>query len=122
MNPYSPPAESSVEGTVKRGDRWSFLKRLRLFIGLVTTSLLLTFGFFHAFFLLCLGDPQPFGTDIAHLHMISIVGLGLPIQCILAAIAFNRKWGWAMALCNCVILAAQLYYVFGLIKAVAAGP
>ena len=82
----------------------------------------LTLGFFHAFFIVCFGDTEPLGTEIAHRYIIAIVGIGLPIQCLLSAIALNRRLGWVTVGFNCVILGVQLFYVFELIKAVASGP
>ena len=122
MNPYASPTQGSAAGNAKLIERWSIRTRLKLFFGFAFTSLFLTFGFFHAFFVLCLGDPQPFGTEIAHRYITICIGIGLPIQCLFSAFAFNRSLAWAMGVCNCVVLSVQLFYVYELIKAVAAGP
>lgn len=122
MNPYAPPTEEAMLGIASRSVRWHVRTRLKLFVGFAITSLILTFGFFHGFFVLFWGDLQPFGFDIAHRYMITFVGIGLPIQCLFSAVAFNRRMGWVMAVCNCVVLAPQLYCVYELIRAVASGP
>ena len=122
MNPYAPPAEGATAGIAKRSEQWSIRTRLKLFFGFALTSMFLTFGFFHAFFVLCLGELEPFGFEIAHRYIITFVGIGLPIQCLFSAIAFNRRVGMAMIVCNCVVLAPQLFGVYELIRAVASGP
>ena len=122
MNPYEPPAEGAEEGIARGSEPWSISTRLKVFFGFVFTSLFLTFGFFHTFFVLSWGDAKPLGTEIAHRFIITSIGIGLPLQCLFSAIAFNRKMVFAMIVCNCVVLALQLYCVNELIKAVVAGP
>ena len=122
MNPYAPPAEGSTTGIAERGDRWPIQTRLRLFVGFAFASLILNFGFFHAPFIIYGGDLQPFGFEIAHRYIFTFVGIGLPVQCLFSAIAFNRRMAWAMLVCDCVVLAMQLFFVYELIRAVAAGP
>jgi hypothetical protein len=122
MNPYTPPAGEPSFGTSKPVIRWPLRKRLRLFIGFAFTSLVLTFGLFHAFFIVYLGDPEPLGTDVAHRYIMAIIGIGLPIQCLLSAFAFSRRLGWTMVICNCFVLGVQLLCVYGIIQAVLSGP
>ncbi len=122
MNPYAPPAEGAIPGIAKRGTRWPIRTRLKLFVGFAITSLLLNFGFFHAPFVLFGGDLTPFGFEIAHRYLFTWIGIGLLPQCLFSAISINRRMAWVMVLCNGVILALQLFFVYELFLAVAAGP
>ena len=122
MNPYTPTARDPSLGTSNSVHRWPLRTRLRLFIGFALASLVLTFGFFHAFLTVYLRNPAPLGTEVAHRYIMAIIGIGLLVQCLLSAFAFSRRLGWTMIMCNCFVLGVQLLCVYGIIQAVLSGP
>lgn len=122
MKPYSPPAGDSSPGTLEPGFRWALRTRLKLFIRFACASLVLTFGLFHAFFIICFGDPEPLGTQVVHRYLMAIIGLGLPIQVLLSAFALSHRLGWTMVIGNYFVLGLQFVCVCGIILAVLSGP
>jgi hypothetical protein len=121
LNPYATNSSVSSSHSIQPA-RWSIRTRLKLLAGFVATSVLLTFGGFHAFFLICFRVLQPIGYDIAYRYIGLAVAVGFFVQCMLTAFAFNRRAASAMVAFNAIVVAWQLLNVCSLIKAVAIGP